>query len=674
MLSIGGGFDDFEAGSASHPAAFQADSADPLVGAWSDNFNRGDTANGYGSDWGTYTPYSGRVSTAGRVEDERAVIGRWWTAAVPDASTGTDSHYAEIVVDVGDSTSWVGPAVRMNSTGNQGYAVPAQGGSNRLRLYRVVDNRLGTPVMAVDAGTVVDGKTLRIEADSATIEVLVDGETKMTWTDTSDAPWSGAGHYHAGVLGRDARFDDFVTTNAGPTGAGSRPMSTVHLSIAGETLGVFADGVYTAVAGDHLGSGSVQRDFTNRTVMQRYTPYGAVREMAGNQLVSDRTFTGQTDDPGTGLIDYNARHYDPQLGRFVMADPVLDGLNRYSDVRNNPLVWTDPSGYCAGGTCYGGEDAAEFSIGNDTRFDGVFNSSDGTHSTCYIGQLQADCGSDAFGRGGAASWESAVNGIAYSVAHPLESAKGAAHCVSYFPFCVVETARSAAAECTAVKEKGYCAGYITGEEFLTIGTAGFTRGPSLASRVIRATSRARRAPSGAADDLLRAACRTNSFVPGTEVLLADGTTKPIEDIEIGDWVWAHEPETGETCARQVVDTIVGDGEKQLVDIKVLRDTVTATDGHPFWVTNDGAWIGAEDLEVGDRLLLAGGHTTVVLKPGSLAPRSMALIGPKAQHALGLRVCREASGQLTTLRLQRMQHLTLGHGSPATSICLLARIP
>ena len=42
-------------------------------------------------------------------------------------------------------------------------------------------------------------------------------------------------------------------------------------------------------------------------------------------------------------------------------------------------------------------------------------------------------------------------------------------------------------------------------------------------------------------------CKTsNSFTPGTLVLMADGSTKPIEDVETGDKVLATDPETGET--------------------------------------------------------------------------------------------------------------------------------
>src|SRR5690606_9822429 len=39
-------------------------------------------------------------------------------------------------------------------------------------------------------------------------------------------------------------------------------------------------------------------------------------------------------------------------------------------------------------------------------------------------------------------------------------------------------------------------------------------------------------------------CRGNSFVPGTLVLLADGTYAPIETITVGDDVWAFDPRTG----------------------------------------------------------------------------------------------------------------------------------
>jgi hypothetical protein len=50
-------------------------------------------------------------------------------------------------------------------------------------------------------------------------------------------------------------------------------------------------------------------------------------------------------------MDYQARYYDPRLGRFVSADTVVpepgnpQSLNRYSYVNNSPLRFNDPTGH-----------------------------------------------------------------------------------------------------------------------------------------------------------------------------------------------------------------------------------------------------------------------------------------------------------------------------------------
>ncbi len=62
-------------------------------------------------------------------------------------------------------------------------------------------------------------------------------------------------------------------------------------------------------------------------------------------------FTGHEMIPEIGLVHMNGRVYDPNLGRFLSADPVLQApgnqqsYNRYSYVLNNPLGFTDPTGY-----------------------------------------------------------------------------------------------------------------------------------------------------------------------------------------------------------------------------------------------------------------------------------------------------------------------------------------
>jgi hypothetical protein len=112
-------------------------------------------------------------------------------------------------------------------------------------------------------------------------------------------------------------------------------------------------------------------------------------------------------------------------------------------------------------------------------------------------------------------------------------------------------------------------------------------------------------------------CRTNSFIPGTAVLMADGSYKAIEDVELGDDVLATDPELGVTEARPVVALITGDGDKRLVEVTVHADgadtaAVVATDGHPFWVQDRGSFVAAKDLQPGDRVEDADGDEVTVV--------------------------------------------------------------
>jgi hypothetical protein len=47
----------------------------------------------------------------------------------------------------------------------------------------------------------------------------------------------------------------------------------------------------------------------------------------------------------------------------------------------------------------------------------------------------------------------------------------------------------------------------------------------------------------------------SSFIPGTKVLMADGSHKAIEDLKVGEKVLATDPQTGETTAEPVLGTI-----------------------------------------------------------------------------------------------------------------------
>jgi len=83
-------------------------------------------------------------------------------------------------------------------------------------------------------------------------------------------------------------------------------------------------------------------------------------------------------DDEVGLVNMNARIYDPVLGRFLSADGVLPDAydmqqyNRYSYVSNNPLAFVDPSGNISvsvGIIFYGSRGSGRYYAGN-----GLFDS------------------------------------------------------------------------------------------------------------------------------------------------------------------------------------------------------------------------------------------------------------------------------------------------------------
>jgi RHS repeat-associated protein len=115
------------------------------------------------------------------------------------------------------------------------------------------------------------------------------------------------------------------------------------------------------------GTGAVVERFS-------YDVWGKRRNLDGSDAVSG-TLASQWDEPGyTGhqmldrqnLIHMGGRLFDPELARFVSADPTIDGVgtiqgfNRYAYVHNNPATLVDPSGY--GAKCYSGYGCLEIQI------------------------------------------------------------------------------------------------------------------------------------------------------------------------------------------------------------------------------------------------------------------------------------------------------------------------
>lgn len=107
---------------------------------------------------------------------------------------------------------------------------------------------------------------------------------------------------------------------------------------------------------DHIGSTSYFTDAAGHVVTRMsYRPYGEKYQPAITGLnIFNKKYTGQVDDStgnDNGLMYYNARYYDPALGRFISADTVIpDGgfsqaYNRYIYVAGNPVNFSDPTGH-----------------------------------------------------------------------------------------------------------------------------------------------------------------------------------------------------------------------------------------------------------------------------------------------------------------------------------------
>jgi RHS repeat-associated protein len=101
---------------------------------------------------------------------------------------------------------------------------------------------------------------------------------------------------------------------------------------------------------DHLGSIeaiSAANGLLTSVVYLNYDAWG--QRITGPNIRSG--FTGHETITEVGLVHMNGRVYDPVLGRFLSADPIIQmpgnmqSYNRYSYVLNNPLSYTDPSGY-----------------------------------------------------------------------------------------------------------------------------------------------------------------------------------------------------------------------------------------------------------------------------------------------------------------------------------------
>jgi Pretoxin HINT domain/Domain of unknown function (DUF4280)/A nuclease family of the HNH/ENDO VII superfamily with conserved AHH len=103
-------------------------------------------------------------------------------------------------------------------------------------------------------------------------------------------------------------------------------------------------------------------------------------------------------------------------------------------------------------------------------------------------------------------------------------------------------------------------------------------------------------------------CVFACFPAGTPVHTEHGL-KNIEEIQVGDSVWAFDEETKQIALQEVVHTMQNETD-HTISIYTEKEVIETTAQHPFYV--NGAWKDASELQAGDKILTQQNETVEVL--------------------------------------------------------------
>ncbi|MCY0944083.1 polymorphic toxin-type HINT domain-containing protein [Streptomyces antarcticus] len=461
------------------------------------------------------------------------------------------------------------------------------------------------------------------------------------------------------------------------TAAGKLEGTRYYAHPAGPTMvKTVKDGVTSTsyLMGDQNGTATTAVDTKTSAITRRkFTPYGEARGSAPSVWPGKKGFIGGEVDETIGTVHLGAREYDPTTGRFLSVDPIVDfnepkQQNPYVYANNSPVTFSDPSGLsiapptmpikdftdaeAAWANMIQGKSALDIALEiamgilkDASGYNDIRDCLGGSWGACaglaldaalpFAGRAKRiikalDRAWEAFN-----SWSQKLS-LARDILRRVEQyqqamAKYAEDLAEWKRQIeeAAERARKLEEEAAAARRVAQEAAAAAAKKADEAKATAARQGKSSATKSKKAdgggkvskSSEARKgdAPKkSGSKDSDRGSSETgetcNSFVPGTNVLMADGSAKPIEDVKIGDEVVATEAETGKTQTETVTAEIRGQGFKSLVKItvdvdgdpKTADDLLTATDGHPFWVTDLNAWVKAMDLRPGQWLRTSAG--------------------------------------------------------------------
>ncbi|MGW5779834.1 polymorphic toxin-type HINT domain-containing protein [Streptomyces sp. NPDC003863] len=377
---------------------------------------------------------------------------------------------------------------------------------------------------------------------------------------------------------------------------------------------------------DHLGTAhtTVEAGGTQSVTRRNFKPYGELRGTKPANWPNKRSYLGVgIDDATTGLTHIGAREYDQNTGRFLSADPLIDlidplQMNGYTYANGNPVSNSDPTGLAP-------DDCANNGVSCSPNADGSWDTKPTTEYAKYNGTTVSELDdkddpdllfneeSAATGDAIAAAAATYLNGETYDKFMSAFQAQVNARITSsysHYQASSDDKISDAINLCMGKNALG-CSekmkNFLDSLEIEKSVRAGAYEDGGRPSGVQGSRSFTSK---------VKSLTPCNSFVPGTKVLMADGSVKPIEEVEVGDKVLAGDPKDGSSHAETVTAEIKGEGRKQLVKINAYAGDrpvqITATAGHPFWLPETREWVEAGELKSGQWLRInAGGHVKVV---------------------------------------------------------------
>ncbi len=355
---------------------------------------------------------------------------------------------------------------------------------------------------------------------------------------------------------------------------------------------------------DHHKTGTLDIDASGAVVDQRRTtPFGGIRGTAPADWAGTRGFVGGTMDP-TGLTHLGAREYDPDTGRFISVDPVLvsgdvQSLNGYAYSNNNPVTLSDPSGLRPEGICGGNTSTCRPSDSRNEMSVTYHESWQYKGTGWKWSKYDENKKGDRYYTYGGVNWGEVTYLKPRKTVWNWNTLAGAGRSL-VATFDLVLPERFAASK-----------GYDNLARMVGVDTEdyGYEDGEAIVDTVSLLFGGLGAAKAGAKKGA-KALSECHSFLPDTEVLMADGSRKKIADVKVGDTVVTTDTETGKNHTKKVVRTIRTEDDKDFTELTIATKdgeaALIATDTHPFWVPELKEWVEAGDLTKGQFLRTSAG--------------------------------------------------------------------